>query len=146
MMRAAFLLTSSLSLSLLLAASCASNPPPPVASATLASTVVPPEKTDVQQAALAKAPAPIEGVVQASYTGPNPCKVGGRGDSPVDRACNEGGVKAAKLAMRDLVKKGKAQGVKFQCDDCHTNTEDMSQLGDSAKEKFKQLVEAASKG
>src|SRR4051812_48073431 len=81
----------------------------------------------------------------AGYAGPDPCKVGGRGDNLVDKACNAGGVRAAKQAMRELVKKAKAQGVRFQCDDCHKDPEDMSMLNDGAKEKLKQLLDAAAK-
>jgi len=81
----------------------------------------------------------------AAYDGPDPCKVGGRGDNPVDKACNAGGVRAAKQTMRELVRRAKAQGVHFQCEDCHRDPADMSVLTDSAKEKLKQLLEAASK-
>jgi hypothetical protein len=85
------------------------------------------------------------GLVTASYSGPNPCRIGGRGDSPVDKACNLGGVRAAKEAMRELVRKGRAQGLRYQCDDCHSNPEDITQLSDTARDRFKQLVDAASK-
>ena len=84
-------------------------------------------------------------LVAANYNGPNPCRIGGHGDSPVDKACNLGGVRAAKEAMRELVRKGKAQGLRYQCDDCHSNPEDVSQLNDAARDRFKQLVDTASK-
>jgi hypothetical protein len=81
----------------------------------------------------------------AGYAGPDACRVGGHGDTPVDKACNDGGVRAAKQVMRELVRRGKAQGVRFQCDDCHKDPEDFSVLNDTAKEKLKQLLAAAAK-
>jgi hypothetical protein len=105
-------------------------PPAPAAKPTPPAAHAPPT------AAAAAAPA------APSYTGPDPCKLA-RGDSPVARACNQGGIRAAKTAMKDLVKAAKSKGLRLECDECHKSDEDFSQLTDSAKDKFKQLLAAA---
>jgi hypothetical protein len=64
-------------------------------------------------------------------------------DSPVARACQQGGIKAAKTTMKDLVRRAKAAGVRFECDECHRSAEDFSQLAADAKDKFAKLVAAA---
>jgi hypothetical protein len=79
----------------------------------------------------------------AGYTGPDPCKLAVKGNSPVAQACRDGGVKAAKATMKDLVAKAKANGVKFRCDDCHKDPQDNSKLAADTPEKFKRLIAAA---
>jgi hypothetical protein len=83
------------------------------------------------------------GRATAAYTGPDPCQLAIRGDSPVGRACHQGGVKAAKVVMKDLVRRAKAGGVKFNCDDCHASQEDFGDLAGDAREKFEKLLAAA---
>jgi hypothetical protein len=80
-----------------------------------------------------------------SYTGPDPCKLAVDGDSPVDKACREGGIKAAKTAMKSLLKDARTNGVRFDCDDCHINEEDYAQLSQGTDEKFARLLAAARK-
>ena len=82
-------------------------------------------------------------VQAAQYTGPQGCVLAVRGDSPVARACREGGIRSAKSAMKTLVTQSRANGVPFQCDDCHVNTDTFSQLGPGANEKFNRLLTAA---
>ena len=48
-----------------------------------------------------------------------PCTIATKGDSPVAKACAAGGIPKAKAAMKDLAKKARAAGTKYQCDDCH---------------------------
>jgi hypothetical protein len=81
----------------------------------------------------------------AVATGPNSCKLAGDGDSPVDKACHEGGLAAAKQTMKGLLKAGRAAGVRHECDDCHINAEDYSQLSKGADEKFARLLAATRK-
>ena len=44
--------------------------------------------------------------------------------------------------MKDLVKRGKAKGVKFTCDDCHMDEANYAKLADDAHEKFEKLLAA----
>jgi transposase-like protein len=43
--------------------------------------------------------------------------------------------------MRDLVKKGKGAGVRFECDDCHKNDTGYD-LTPAARDNFKKLLAA----
>ena len=70
------------------------------------------------------------------------CAIATKGESPVARACNEGGLIQAKRTMRDLVKKGRAAGTKFECDDCHKNDTNY-ELTAQARDNFKRLLAAA---
>jgi hypothetical protein len=79
------------------------------------------------------------GLGQASPV--QPCRVA-KGDSPVAKACAEGGVVRAKESMRALVKQGRAAGTRFQCDDCHTDQDRYDQLAPDAKQKFSKLLAA----
>jgi hypothetical protein len=81
----------------------------------------------------------------APYKGPDPCKLATDGDSPVDQACRQGGIKAAKQAMKDLLRDGRKAGVKHECDDCHTDDADYSKIAKDAKEKFGKLLDAVGK-
>jgi hypothetical protein len=63
----------------------------------------------------------------------------------VDKACNEGGLAAAKQTMKGLLKAGRAAGVRHECDDCHINAEDYSQLSKGADERFAKLLAATRK-
>ena len=77
------------------------------------------------------------------YSGPNPCELAIRGDSPVSRACHEGGIAKAKLVMKDLVRRARAGGLRLTCDDCHSTQDDYGDLTGDARDKFKKLLEAA---
>jgi hypothetical protein len=63
----------------------------------------------------------------------------------VAKACSEGGLKAARATMKDLVKRARSAGVKFECDRCHSDEKDFSQLTKGAREKFAHLLAAAAK-
>ncbi len=73
------------------------------------------------------------------------CKRATGQDGVIDKACAEGGIKKAKQVMKELVKAAKANGVKFDCDDCHKDDAKYDILADDAKEKFKKLLAAAQK-
>lgn len=82
----------------------------------------------------------VGGAVWADDAGK--CMKATKGDNPVVKACAQGGLKEAKRAMKDMVKKGKAAGVKFDCDDCHKDDARYDVLTDDAGEKFKKLLAA----
>jgi hypothetical protein len=89
---------------------------------------------------------PAAGVPAAApYGGPEPCLRATKGESPVARACAEGGLGAAKVAMKDLVRRGRAAGLAFKCDDCHSDTTDYALLTADAQEKFRKLLAATAK-
>lgn len=73
------------------------------------------------------------------------CTIAVKGDSPVVKACAQGGVKEAKAAMRELVKTAKANGAKFQCDGCHKDTDAKFELTADARDSFKKLLAAQKK-
>lgn len=70
-----------------------------------------------------------------------PCLIA-RGDSPVARACADGGVAKAKQTMRSMMKAARDAGTRFVCDDCHADTERFEQLTPQAKSKFARLLAA----
>jgi hypothetical protein len=132
-------------------APAAGEPAPPAPPPPAADPAPPPE---AQPAPAAPAPAAAEEhpapaasakprPATAGYTGPDACKLAVKGDSPVAQACRDGGAKAAKAAMKDLVKRAKDNGQKFRCDDCHKDPQDNTKLAPDAREKFKQLLAAA---
>jgi hypothetical protein len=52
----------------------------------------------------------------------NGCRFAITADTPVSRACAEGGVKRAKLVMKAIVKQARARaGAALDCDTCHTS-------------------------
>lgn len=70
------------------------------------------------------------------------CTIATKGDSPVVKACQEGGLKAAKKVMKDMVKAAKTNGTKFECDDCHKDADGKYELTIDGKEKFQKLIAA----
>jgi hypothetical protein len=75
-----------------------------------------------------------------------PCRLATKGDSPVARACAEGGVLRAKQTMRALLKRAKNAGVRFECEDCHvdskTDDKGYDRLTRDGREKFAKLLDA----
>jgi hypothetical protein len=69
------------------------------------------------------------------------CTIATKGDSPVAKACAQGGLVEAKRAMRDLVKTGKRAGARYECDDCHKNDTGYD-LTPAARDNFKKLLAA----
>jgi hypothetical protein len=83
-------------------------------------------------AALAGAPASADD---------KPCVIATSGKSPVAEACAKGGLIDAKRVMKDLVKKGRSVGQKYECDDCHKNDTGYD-LTPQGRDKFKALLAA----
>jgi hypothetical protein len=71
-----------------------------------------------------------------------PCRVA-TGDSPVAKACAEGGVPRAREFMRQLVKQARNAGTRFQCDNCHGDEDRYDRLSPEAKQNFAKLLAAA---
>ncbi len=76
------------------------------------------------------------GVAQAAD---GDCKLATKGDSEVVKACKEGGVKKAKLVMKDMTKRAKAAGMKTDCDGCH-KADHYDQLTDDGRKKFDEMI------
>jgi hypothetical protein len=74
-----------------------------------------------------------------------PCTIATKGTSPVARACTEGGIPKAKAAMKEMAKKARAAGTKYQCDDCHKDDVKYELTAD-ARDKFKKLLAATEGG
>jgi hypothetical protein len=89
--------------------------------------------------------AAVVSVAGTSYAADEPCKLATKGDSRVAKACAEGGIKKAKAEMKEMVKQGKAAGVKMDCDDCHKDDVHYDQLTAEGKDKFKKLLAALDK-
>jgi hypothetical protein len=70
-----------------------------------------------------------------------PCRIA-KGESPVARACAEGGVVRAKQSMRALIKQARAGGASYVCEDCHQDTERYELLQPDAKQRFAKLLAA----
>jgi hypothetical protein len=85
-------------------------------------------------------PSPSGPPSSAATDGPEPCRRATRGDSPVARACREGGVASAKTTMKDLVRQGRSAGVKVACDDCHIDGADFARLSPDAPDKLRNLL------
>ena len=72
------------------------------------------------------------------------CHLAVKGDSPVALACTEGGVKKAKVTMKNLVKAARAGGLKLECDDCHRDEATGNwTLAEGARKRFAELLRAA---
>jgi len=100
-------------------------------------------------ATAARAPAappdPVPTVVELNTSGRDsgPCRIAIAGESPVARACAEGGIAAAKQEMRRLVSAAKTNGVVFACDSCHDVGGTEHDLVGGARDKFRTLVASA---
>ena len=62
------------------------------------------------------------------------------GESPVAKACSEGGVRKAIDLMQLFVKRARAQGILFECIDCHADEDDRSKLTPQAEANFRKLL------
>jgi hypothetical protein len=80
---------------------------------------------------------------RAASAGPK-CTVATSGDSPVAKACAEGGRDEAKKVMKGAVKTAAANGQKFTCEGCHKDLENFA-LTANAKDDFKKLMAAQKK-
>ncbi len=76
----------------------------------------------------------------ADAADPEPCTIAVRGESPIAKACKEGGVRAAKRAMKDMVRSAREKGMAAECSDCHKGADDWT-LTKTAQEKFRRMLE-----
>jgi hypothetical protein len=76
----------------------------------------------------------------AGEEGFEPCKRAVGGDSPIARACREGGVRGAKATMKELITEGRTTGLRYGCDDCHLDGTDFSRISPEAPDKLKNLL------
>ena len=74
------------------------------------------------------------------YRGPAPCRMALTGDSPVARACSEGGEQRALDLMSLFVKRARAEGFNFKCGDCHLDEDDRTRLSPTADADFRKLL------
>lgn len=74
------------------------------------------------------------------YLGRNPCRLALKGESPVARACSEGGLKKADGVMQEMVRRARGQGVLFDCENCHQDDRDWTRLTADAELNFLKLM------
>jgi len=91
---------------------------------------------------LSEALPPVRGGerVLPPYRGPDPCRMALMGDSPVAKACSDGGVRRAVELMQTFVKRAKAEGIEFACADCHVDEDDLTKLRPEADAEFRKLL------
>ncbi len=104
-------------------------PPPPAADPKLARLLE--EKVD-----------PVRGgpKMLPPYRGKDPCKMALVGESPVAKACSDGGLRAAIEMMQGFVKRAAATGIVFECEHCHVDEDDLSKLSPQADLEFRKLL------
>jgi hypothetical protein len=102
----------------------------------------PPPPPPPRSALLSEPLHPVRGgaKVLPAYRGPDPCKMALTGESPVAKACSEGGVRQAIDLMQLFVKRARAQGLMFECFDCHADEDDRSKLTPQAEAEFRKLL------
>ena len=83
-------------------------------------------------------------VARVATAGDDKCTVATSGDSPVAKACAQGGRDDAKKVMKEAVKTAKANGKTFTCEGCHKDLETFT-LTPNAKEDFPKLMAAQKK-
>ena len=83
-------------------------------------------------------------VARAASAGDDKCTVATSGDSPVAKACAQGGRAEAKKLMKGAVKTAAANGQKFTCEGCHKDLESFA-LTPNAKADFQKLMAAQKK-
>ena len=113
------------------------DPPPPESTEAVGAVTAAP-----RPAILSETLHPVRGGVRVlpAYHGQDPCKMALTGESPVAKACSEGGVRQAINLMQSFVKRARAQGIMFECIDCHADEDDRSQLTPMAESNFRKLL------
>lgn len=111
--------------------------PPDESSSSQAAT-----ETPVQSPILSEPLQPVRGGLRVlpPYRGPDPCQMALAGESPVAKACSEGGRRKAIEMMTLFVKRAKAEGIIFVCADCHADEDDFSKLTSRAEAEFRKLL------
>ena len=86
--------------------------------------------------------APVRGGqrVLPAYHGADPCQMALLGESPVAKACSDGGKKGAIMMMQTFVKRARENGIVFECVDCHPVEDDFSKLSSEADMEFRKLL------
>ncbi len=80
-----------------------------------------------------------------AYAKKKECTVATEGESPMAKACREGGRDAAKKKMKELVGRANKNGGDFKCGRCHEDTKSFK-LKDNAPDDLKKLLETAGGG
>jgi len=111
---------------------------PPVIEAPVIAAV-PPPAPDV---ATAGPPAPPPAPAGDDGESAGACTVALEGSSPVAVACRQGGRRAAKKVMKDLVNAAHKNGKRKTCDQCHVDVESFTLLA-GARRELDALVRAA---
>jgi hypothetical protein len=91
---------------------------------------------------------PVRGGAKAlpPYLGPDPCHMALTGESPVAKACSEGGERRAIDLMQLFVKRAQAEGFHFKCATCHIDEDDRTRLAPNADAEFRKLLFLARPG
>jgi hypothetical protein len=90
---------------------------------------------------LASALAPgVGGRARASADEVEKCTIAVQGDSPVAKACQEGGVRLAKRKMKELVRTAREKGMSADCNDCHEGGDSWT-LTKGATDRFRRLLD-----
>jgi hypothetical protein len=113
------------------------DPPPGAAAPPAADGALPPVPSPFSE----PLPAVRGGArVLPPYRGPDPCRMALMGESPVAKACSEGGVRRAVELMQTFVKRAKALGIEFECGSCHLDEENLTILRPEADGEFRKLL------
>ena len=70
----------------------------------------------------------------------DPCQMALLGESPVAKACSDGGKKGAIMMMQTFVRRARENGIAFECVDCHPVEDDFSKLSSEADLEFRKLL------
>jgi hypothetical protein len=68
------------------------------------------------------------------------CTVATQGESPIAKACQEGGIRQAKRKMKELVRTARERGMYNECNDCHEGGDSWT-LVKGANDRFRKLLE-----
>ena len=72
----------------------------------------------------------------------NKCTIATKDDNDIVKACQAGGIKRAKVAMKAMQKLAKGKGMKVECDDCHKDESAGNwTLNKGAEDKFKKMLD-----
>ena len=93
--------------------------------------------------AVTLAPALVPGsITRASADEVERCTIAVQGDSPVAKACQEGGLRMAKRKMKELVRTAREKGMSNDCNDCHEGGDSWT-LTKGAMDRFRRLLDLA---
>ena len=115
---------------------------PPLVGAEAEPSPVAPPPPQSRPALIDEPLQPVRGGSRAlpAYRGPEPCRMALTGDSPVARACSQGGQRRALELMQRFVRRAGAEGFTFVCTDCHADEDDRTKLTPQAESEFRKLL------